>query len=74
MALENYKSKMNEENKAKRKSQYTRATIIPLGNGKTKTVMERISREEYLTDEREEAYQHNPEDPTFESEMTGEDG
>ena len=71
MALENLKQKLAADKKAKADSPYQRVTIIPLGNGKVKTVTERISFEKWMADQAEE-YEDNPEDPGFRAEMEGE--
>jgi hypothetical protein len=72
MALENFKKKTNEEKKPEKGGPYKLVIRMPLKNGKSKIVVKEVSREECLAYEREQAYVHNPEDPTFESEMSGE--
>ena len=69
--MEKLKRKLAADKKAKADSPYQRATIIPLGNGKVKTVTECISFEEWLADQ--EGYEDNPEDPEYRQEMEGED-
>jgi len=71
MMLENLKRKIEADKKAKADSPYKRVTIIPLGNGKVKTVSEPISLREWMEDQAD--YEDNSEDLGFRAEMEDED-
>ena len=68
MALENIKRKLEADKKAK---PFTRTNVIISEGSKVQKVTKRVSLAELLADE-DELYVHNPEDPDFEKEMTGE--